>query len=108
MTLSKIIYMCQLKGYEILGKEDHICLQQCTIYDLKQAGCEWYHHFYKVMHKLGFTHCQDKHAVFYKYTDEDSLIMAVDIDDLTMARSSKQTILHFKDGLCTSKLAPGH
>ena len=63
VTLSKIIYMCQLKGYEILGKEDHICLQQCTIYDLKQAGCEWYHHFYKVMHKIDFTHCQDEHAV---------------------------------------------
>jgi len=25
-ALSKMIYMCQLKGYKILGKEDHICL----------------------------------------------------------------------------------
>jgi len=53
-------------------------------------------------------------SVFYKYTDQDTLIMAVDIDDLiTMTRSSKQTILHFKDSLCTSKtwentFAPGH
>src|SRR5882724_10731465 len=100
MTLSKIIYMCQLKGYEILGKEDHICLLQCVLYGLKQAGCEWYHHFYKVMHKLGFTHCQAEHAVFYKYTDEDTLIMAVDFENLTMARSSKQMILCFKDSLC--------
>jgi len=95
MTLSKIIYMCQLKGYEILGKEDHICLLLCVLYGLKQARCKWYHHFYKVMHKLDFTHCQAKHVVFYKYTDEDALIMAVDVNDLTMARSSKQIILHF-------------
>ena len=52
------------------------------------------------MCKLCFTHCQAEHAVvFYKYTDKDSLIVAMDIDDLTMARSSKQAILHFKDGL---------
>jgi len=49
------------------------------------------------MCKLGFMHCQAKHMVLYKYTDEDSLIGAMDIDDLTMARSSKQAILRFKD-----------
>src|SRR5882724_838993 len=52
------------------------------------------------MHKLGFTHCQSEHAIFYKYRDEYTLIMAVDVDNLTMARSSKQMILCFKDSLC--------
>jgi len=70
-----------------------------VLYGLKQARCEWYHHFYAVLCKLGFTRCQAEHAVFYKYTDEDALIVAMDIDDLIMARSLKQAILHFKDGL---------
>jgi len=37
--------------------------------------------------------------VFYKYTGKDMLIITVDIDDLTMARNTKGTILRFKDQL---------
>jgi len=70
-----------------------------VLYGIKQAGCEWYHHFYAVMCKLGFTCCQAENVVFYKYMDEDALIVAMDVDNLTMARSLKQAILHFKDGL---------
>src|SRR5882672_9670863 len=51
------------------------------------------------MLKLGFTQCQAEHAVFYKYTGKDMLIVAVDIDDLTMAGNMKATILRFKDQL---------
>jgi len=100
VTLSKMIYMRQPRGYEAPGKADHVCLLFHALYGLKQAGCEWYHHFYEVMCKLSFTRCQAKHAVFYNYTDEDVLIVAVDVDDLTMAGSSKQVILQFKDRLC--------
>jgi len=39
------------------------------------------------------------HVVFYKYMDKDALIIAIDVDDLTMAGSLKQVILHFKDRL---------
>ena len=53
--LSETIYMCQPKGYEVPGKEQHICLLQCVLYGLKQAGQEWYHLFCEVMLKLSFT-----------------------------------------------------
>ena len=36
--LSETIYMRQPKGYEVSGKERHICLLQCALYGLKQAG----------------------------------------------------------------------
>ena len=51
------------------------------------------------MHKLGFTQCHAEHTVFYKYMGEDMLIIAVDIDNLTMAGNMKGTILSFKDQL---------
>ena len=37
-TLFETIYMHQPKGYETPGKEWHVCLLQCTLYSLKQAG----------------------------------------------------------------------
>ena len=98
-SLSETIHMRQPKGYEVPGKEDHVCLLRRALYGLKQAGREWYHHFYEVMLKLGLTRCQAEHAVFYRYTNEGALIVAVDVDDLTMAGSSKQVILGFKDHL---------
>ena len=52
--LLETIYMCQPKGYEVPGKEKHICLLQCALYGLKQARQEWYHLFIEVMHKLRF------------------------------------------------------
>ena len=55
------------------------------LYGLKQAGREWYLLLYNVMQELRFTHCQTEHMVFYCYEGEDTLIVAVDIDDLMMA-----------------------
>jgi len=45
------------------------------------------------MCKLGFTCCQAEHVVFYRYMDEEALIVAVDVNDLTMAGSSKHALL---------------
>ena len=51
------------------------------------------------MHKFSFTQYQAKHAIFYRYVDEDALIITVDVDDLTMAGNSKKMSLSFKDQL---------
>ena len=45
--------------------------------------------------------CEAEHAVFHKYDDNDTLIVAVNVDDLTMAGNMKNTIHKFKDKLRT-------
>ena len=54
-----------------------------------------------LMHQFGFTRCEAKHVVFHKHDDNDTLIVTVDVDDLTMAGNMKNTIHKFKDKLCT-------
>jgi len=57
------------------------------------------------MHELGFTHCQTEHAVFYCYKDEDTLIVVVDVDNLTMEGNLQNTIATFKQQLgCIFKI----
>jgi len=70
-----------------------------VLYGLKQAGRKWYFHFYETMLELGFAHFQTKHAVFYHFKDEDALIVAVDVDDLTMAGNMHQVISTLKEQL---------
>jgi Reverse transcriptase (RNA-dependent DNA polymerase) len=93
--------MCQAKGYEAPGKEHHVCRLNRATYGLKQSGREWYDMFCKIMYQFDFTRCEAEHAVFHRYADHDALIVAVDVNDLTMAGSSKGTIRRFKDELHT-------
>jgi len=37
--------------------------------------------------------------VFYRYTDTDALIVAIDVDDLTMAGNTKHVMTTFKEEL---------
>jgi hypothetical protein len=69
---------------------------------LKQSGREWYETFSAVMYKFRFTRCETEHAVFYRYTGQDALIVAVDVDDLTMAGNTKASIQRFKNELRTT------
>src|SRR5882724_9315602 len=94
--LMETIYMRQPKGYKVPGKEHTVCQLVHALYGLKQAGREWYLLIYNVMWELGFTRCQTEHAVFYHYVDEDALIVAVDVDDLTMAGNTQCAIATFK------------
>ena len=93
--------MRQAKGYETHGKEYHVCCLNRAIYGLKQSGREWYNMFCRIMYKFGSTRCEVEHAVFYRYIGHDALIVAVDIDNLTMAGNSRGAISRFKDELCT-------
>ena len=92
----------QFKGYETPGKEHHVCCLNYAIYGLKQSGREWYETFSGIMYKFGFTCCEAEHAVFHQYTNPNALIVAVDVDDLTMAGNSTDLIRKFKDELCTA------
>jgi Reverse transcriptase (RNA-dependent DNA polymerase) len=97
--LKETIYMRQAKGYEVPGKETHVCLLKRAIYGLRQAGHEWYELLCKIMHGLSFKQCRVEHAVFYKNEAGDMLFVAADVDDMTIAGSSRDAIQRFKEGL---------
>jgi Reverse transcriptase (RNA-dependent DNA polymerase) len=99
--ITDTIYMRQPKGYETPGKEHQVCRLNRVIYGLKQSRCKWYKTFSAIMYKFRFTCCETEHAVFYQYTGQDTLIVAVDVDDLTMAGNTKASIQRFKNELRT-------
>ena len=97
--LKVTIYMWQAKGYEEPGKSNHICLLKRAIYGLRQAGREWYDMLCQIMYGLNFKCCQVEHVVFYKHEAADMILVAADMDNMTIAGSSKRVICKFKEGL---------
>ena len=62
-SLKETIYMRQLKGYEVLGKEHLVCKLEWALYSLKQARREWYNHFLDTM--LNSDSCDAKQNMLY-------------------------------------------
>ena len=92
------IFMHQPKGFEVPGKEHSVLHLKRVIYGLKQSGRKWYDELKRTLLSIGFTRCRIAHAVFYHY-DQDAIVLAVDVDDITITGDSKRGIKWFKEQL---------
>ncbi len=71
-----------------------------TLYGLKQSGRRWYQKFKEILFKLGFRQCDVDQAVFYRLDDKKGfMVLAVHVDDCTLAAKSLEVIAAFKKEL---------
>ena len=90
--------MRQPRGFEAPGEEDKVFHLRRVIYGLRQSGREWYEDLMGTLTTIGFKRCRVEHAVFYKF-DQDMTILAMDIDDITIAGNFHRAVQRFKDQL---------
>ena len=70
------------------------------LYGLKQAGWCWYQKFKSILAELGLKQCKVNQAVFYKKGNQYvTLVVAVHVDDCTIARHTRHIINEFIEGL---------
>src|SRR6266478_3604615 len=82
-TLNETVYMHQLKGFEVPGREGWVWKLKKALYGLKQGGCEWYHcinHF--LMTTLGLTRTFADHSVYVYETESSVVLLPLYVDDL--------------------------
>jgi hypothetical protein len=72
-----------------------------TLYGLKQSGRRWYQKLTSIFTSLGFVQCSVDQAVFFKYNprQKELTVVAVHVDDCTIAATSLHLINALKDGL---------
>ena len=96
----EVLYMHHPPGYreDNSGRVLHLLK---SLYGLKQAGRRWYQKFVSIFNALRFTQCKVDQAVFFK-RDKDqqtSIVVAVHVDDCTIAGATLAIIENFKSGL---------
>jgi len=97
--LEEDIYMQQLEGFAIQGKENQVCKLKKSLYGLKQAPRQWYKKFDNFMCSSGYTRCQADHCCYVKHFDNSYIILLLYVDDMLIAGSSIEEIDKLKQQL---------
>lgn len=77
---------------EATGVINHVCKLKKFIYGLKQSPRAWYVKLSSKLIEEGFTRCTVDHSLFISTNHEDSIMIAVYVDDIIIAGSSKTRI----------------
>ncbi len=105
-VLEEEIYMQQPEGYEVPGKEDHVCQLKKSIYGLKQSPRCWNKAFKEYLVSVGFRqsdadpcvfiHLGDNFAIVAAYVD-DLILLTKNSDEMTELKKMLESCFKMKD-----------
>ena len=100
LMADEVLYMRHPPGYREDASGRVLRLRK-SLYGLKQAGRRWYQKFTSILSTLGFQQCKVDQAVFFKHCKAPRvfIVIAVHVDDCTIAASSVAAVDAFKTGL---------
>jgi hypothetical protein len=94
--LEEEIYMDQLEGFIVPGKEDLVCKLKRSLYGLKQSPRQWYKRFDSFMLAHGFKRSQYESYIYIKFVNESPIYLLLYVDDMLIAAKSKKEITTLK------------
>ena len=92
-VLEEEVYMRQPPGYEIKGKENHLCKLDKALYGLKQAPRAWYSRLCDKLQALGFKPSRGDTSLFFFRRGKTIMFMLVYVDDIIVASSSQDATI---------------
>jgi hypothetical protein len=76
------VYIEKPLGFEVHGRESHVCRMKKALYGLKQAPRAWYSRIDDYFHHLGFEKSEADPNLYFIVVGEDCLILLIYVDDL--------------------------
>ena len=73
-AIKEEVYVEQPLGFEVLGRDTHVCRLKKALYGLKQAPRAWYKRIDRYLMKLGFTRSNVDPNLYFKVHREKPLI----------------------------------
>eukprot|EP00253_Pinus_taeda_P001657 PITA_01657 len=78
------VYIEQPQGFEVHGKESHLCRLKKALYGLKQAPRVWYSRIDTYLQGMGFTKSEADPNLYFIVIGEEPLILVLYVDDLVI------------------------
>ncbi|KAI0495848.1 hypothetical protein KFK09_022155 [Dendrobium nobile] len=95
-NLEEDIYINQLHGFIIKGKEEKVYKLKKALYGLKQASRAWYWRLDSYFQKKGFHISESEHTLYVLTKKGDFLIVCIYVDDIIYYGSYNMLIERFK------------
>jgi hypothetical protein len=76
------VYIEQPQGFEVSGKESHVCRLKKALYGLKQAQEHGIPRSMDILQSMGFTKSEADSNLYYIFVQIDLLILVLYVDDL--------------------------
>jgi hypothetical protein len=83
------VYIEQPLGFEVHGRESHVCRLKKALYGLKQAPRAWYSRIDAYLQQLGFEKSEADPNLYFTVVGEDHLILLLYVDDLFITRAER-------------------
>ena len=83
--LEEIVYMDQLIGFSVEGKEHMVCKLKKSIYSLKQASRQWYLKFNDTIVSFGFKENTVDRCIYLKVNGSKVIFLILYVDDILLA-----------------------
>jgi hypothetical protein len=96
------VYMAQLKGFVVEGKENIGCRLKKSIYGLKQAFRQWYLEFDETIKKFGFKENEKDNCIYAKFKNGKFIFLILYVDDILLASSDANLLLETKKFLSSN------
>ena len=99
--LDEVVYVSQPEGFVKEGQEHKVYRLYKALYGLRQAPRAWYAKLSRCLEEMGLVRCPYEHAVYTKKEGNESLVVAVYVDDLLITSTSTSIIERFKKEMST-------
>ncbi|KAJ9551763.1 hypothetical protein OSB04_015808 [Centaurea solstitialis] len=98
--LEEEIFMHQPEGFEVPGKEGHVCKLIKSLYGLKQSPRQWYKRFDAFVTAHGLSNSSYDSCVYFKKCDDVSILyLLLYVDDMLIAAKDMGEVQKVKDQL---------
>ena len=94
--LKEEIYMDQLEGFKVKGKEHMVCKLKKSLYGLKQASRQWSKKFDSFMVGHGYTRTNVDHCVYVRKFPNGKFVILF-VDDILVVGQDAGVIENLKD-----------
>jgi len=95
--LSDKVYMAQLKGFVVKGKEKMGCHLKRSIYGLKQASRQWYLNFDETVRSFGFRENEEDNCIYAKFRGGNYIfLILLYVDDILLASNDRNLLQETK------------